>query len=93
MFEFIETPFITKALERYLDDDEYCELQAYLNEHPDFGRSFLDPVVYASFAGPSKGVGNVAGYVSSIMCASFVAKYGGSRSMARTFAKIYGRIY
>ena len=38
MFEFIETPFFTKALERYLDDDEYCELQAHLNEHPDFGK-------------------------------------------------------
>lgn len=31
MFEFIETPFFTKALEHYLDDDEYARLQHYLN--------------------------------------------------------------
>ena len=37
MFEFIETPFFTKALERYLDDDEYAELQRHLNEHPEAG--------------------------------------------------------
>ena len=37
MFEFIETPFFTKALERYLDDDEYAELQYHLNEHPEAG--------------------------------------------------------
>ena len=37
MFEFIETPLFTKALERYLDDDEYAELQHYLNEHPETG--------------------------------------------------------
>ena len=38
MFEFIETPFFTKALDRYLDDDEYQELQAYLSEHPESGK-------------------------------------------------------
>lgn len=37
MFEFIETPFFTKALDRYLDDDEYRELQAHLIKHPDSG--------------------------------------------------------
>ena len=37
MFEFIETPFFTKALERYLDDDEYAELQRHLNEQPEAG--------------------------------------------------------
>ena len=37
MFEFIETPFFTKALERYLDDDNYAKLQAYLNERPEVG--------------------------------------------------------
>jgi len=37
MFEFVETPFFTKAVDRYLDDDEYRELQAYLNERPDAG--------------------------------------------------------
>jgi len=37
MFEFIETPFFTKAIERYLDDDDYAKLQAYLNEHPEAG--------------------------------------------------------
>ena len=37
MFEFIETPFFTKALEHYLDDDEYARLQQNLNEHPEAG--------------------------------------------------------
>jgi len=38
MFEFIETPFFTKAFNRYLDDDEYAELQSHLNKHPDSGK-------------------------------------------------------
>ena len=38
MFEFIETPFFTKALDRYLDDDEYHELQTHLDKHPDSGK-------------------------------------------------------
>jgi hypothetical protein len=29
MFEFIETPFFTKAIDRYVDDDEYRELQTH----------------------------------------------------------------
>ena len=37
MFEFIETPFFTRALERYLDDDEYGELQHHLNVYPEAG--------------------------------------------------------
>ena len=37
MFEFIETPFFTRALEHYLDDDEYVRLQEHLNEHPEAG--------------------------------------------------------
>lgn len=37
MFEFIETPFFTKAVEHYLDDDEYARLQHHLNEHPEAG--------------------------------------------------------
>ena len=37
MFEFIETPFFTKALEHYLDDDEYAKLQLHLIEHPEAG--------------------------------------------------------
>lgn len=37
MFEFIETHFFTKALEQYLDDDEYAELQRHLNERPESG--------------------------------------------------------
>jgi hypothetical protein len=37
MFEFIETPFFAKALEHYLDDDEYAELQAHLNKNPKAG--------------------------------------------------------
>jgi hypothetical protein len=37
MFEFIETPFFAKAVERYLDDDEYAELQAHLNKNPEAG--------------------------------------------------------
>ena len=38
MFEFIETPFFTKALDRYLDDDEYRELQSHLVKHPESGK-------------------------------------------------------
>jgi hypothetical protein len=38
MFEFIETPFFTKALDRYLEDDEYGDLQAHLNKYPDAGQ-------------------------------------------------------
>jgi hypothetical protein len=37
MFEFIETPFFAKAVERYLDDDEYAALQAHLNKNPEAG--------------------------------------------------------
>lgn len=37
MFEFIETPFFSKALPNYLSDDEYCELQQFLDEHPESG--------------------------------------------------------
>jgi mRNA-degrading endonuclease RelE of RelBE toxin-antitoxin system len=37
MFEFIEAPFFTKMLDRYLDDDEYGELQSYLIKHPESG--------------------------------------------------------
>ena len=37
MFEFIETPFFTKALDHYLDDDGYAKLQHHLNEHPEAG--------------------------------------------------------
>ncbi len=37
MFEFIEAPFFTKALDRYLDDDEYGELQSHLIKHPESG--------------------------------------------------------
>lgn len=38
MFEFIEAPAFTRVLDRYLDDDEYRELQAYLNAHPTSGK-------------------------------------------------------
>lgn len=37
MFEFVETPFFTRALEHYLDDDEYSKLQHRLIEHPGAG--------------------------------------------------------
>lgn len=37
VFEFIETPLFTKALEHYLDDDEYAGLQQHLNQHPEAG--------------------------------------------------------
>ena len=37
MFEFIETPFFTRALSHYLEDDEYAKLQNYLNEQPEAG--------------------------------------------------------
>ena len=33
MYEFIEAPFFTKAVLRYLTDDEYAKLQAHLNSN------------------------------------------------------------
>lgn len=38
MFEFIEAPFFTKSLDRYLDDDEYRELQGHLIKNPESGK-------------------------------------------------------
>jgi hypothetical protein len=38
MFAFIETPFFTKALDRYLDDGEYGELQTHLIKHRSSGK-------------------------------------------------------
>ncbi len=38
MVEFIEAPFFTKALDRYLDDNEYRELQNHLIKHPESGK-------------------------------------------------------
>jgi len=37
LFEFIETPFFTRVVPRYLSDDEYAELQAFLNQRPEAG--------------------------------------------------------
>jgi len=37
LFEFIETPFFTKVVSRYLSDDEYAELRTFLNQRPDAG--------------------------------------------------------
>lgn len=37
MFEFIEFPLFSKYLYDYLTDEEYGELQQYLNDHPDAG--------------------------------------------------------
>lgn len=40
VFEFIETPFFTKAVLRYLTDDEYARLQDHMNAIPDVGTVF-----------------------------------------------------
>ena len=37
MFEFVETPFFARIIGWYLSDDEYAELQTYLNAHPEAG--------------------------------------------------------
>lgn len=37
MYEFIETPFFTKIVYRYLTDDEYAELQRHMNARPEDG--------------------------------------------------------
>lgn len=37
MFEFIETPFFTKAVLHYLTDDEYGKLQEHLTVNPEAG--------------------------------------------------------
>lgn len=36
-FEFVETPFFTKAVLHYLTDDEYAELQGHMNANPEAG--------------------------------------------------------
>lgn len=35
---FVETPVFTRRVQEFLDDDEYAELQTFLNEHPDAGK-------------------------------------------------------
>jgi len=37
VFEFIETPIFSKIVDRYLSDDDYAELQNYLNDNPNAG--------------------------------------------------------
>ena len=37
VYEFIETPFFTKAVIHYLSDDEYARLQSHLNARPEAG--------------------------------------------------------
>lgn len=37
MLEFVETPLFSKILERYLSDEQYAELQAFLSEQPEAG--------------------------------------------------------
>jgi hypothetical protein len=37
VFECIETPYFTRILDQYLDDDEYSVLQAHLNANPEIG--------------------------------------------------------
>lgn len=37
VYEFIETPFFTKAIQLYLTDEEYGSLQAHLNANPEAG--------------------------------------------------------
>lgn len=37
MYEFVETPLFSRMLERYLDDDDYAQLQAALNARPEAG--------------------------------------------------------
>ena len=35
---FVETPVFTRRVQEYLEDDEYAELQAFLNARPDAGK-------------------------------------------------------
>jgi hypothetical protein len=37
VFEFIETPFFTRAVSNYLSDDEYAVLQEHLDSNPEAG--------------------------------------------------------
>jgi hypothetical protein len=37
VFEFIETPFFTKAVLHYLTDDEYTGLQSHIDANPEAG--------------------------------------------------------
>src|SRR5262245_789559 len=77
MFEFIETPFFAKAVERYLDDDEYAELQAYLNQNPEAGGVVRGAGGVRKLRWAAAGGGN-AGVVcaSSILCVSLGATFG-----------------
>lgn len=83
MFEFIETPFFTKAISRYLEDDEYAKLQNYLNEQPEAG------VIVPGSGGVRKlrwgfrGRGKRGGCGSYITCGALAANSGCSRSTER----------
>ena len=61
MFEFIETPIFSKIADRYLSDDDYAELQDYLNDNPDAGDVIRASGGVRKLRWASKGQGKRAG--------------------------------
>jgi hypothetical protein len=76
MFEFIETPFFAKAVERYLDDDEYAELQAHLNKTLKLASSLRGQAGYANCGGPQRAEASVVVCALSILCVLLGATFG-----------------
>ena len=93
MFEFIETPFFTKALDRYLDDDEYYELQIDLNKHPEAGKVVRGSGGVRKLRWGAKGRGKRGG----LRVIYFLRLVRGQIWMltlyGRTYAKTYRRMF
>jgi hypothetical protein len=53
--EFVEAPAFTRHLRRYLDDDDYKNLQIRLAANPDVGDLCRAQADFESCAGPMRG--------------------------------------
>jgi hypothetical protein len=61
VFEFIESAAFDCVRARYLDDDEYRELQQFLMLNPEAARSFAARVVSGNSAGGAKAQASAGG--------------------------------
>ena len=91
MFEFIETPFFTKALSHYLEDDEYAKLQHYLNGQPEAGAIVPGSGGVRKLRWGSEGRGKRGDCGSFISCEVRAGRSGCSRFTERMCAKIFLR--
>jgi hypothetical protein len=87
-FEFIETPFFTKALSHYLEDDDYAKLQNYLNEQPDAGVIVSGSAARESCPGIRKVTASAADYGSYITCGALAGSYRCSQYTEKMYAKM-----